>query len=73
MDGNRHVVSDCAVGSDLVVVSTPMLQLFAGLGKGEEPVSVKAFGPKHAVERLDGAVVGRFAGPGENPRGTLLA
>lgn len=44
MQGDRDVVSDRAVGSDLVVVPTPILQFFAGVGKAHEPVLVQAFG-----------------------------
>lgn len=57
-DGDRDVVSDRAVGSVFVVVSTPILQLFAGVGKAHEPVGVQAFRSELAVERLDEAVVG---------------
>jgi hypothetical protein len=65
MQGDRDVVSDCAVGSDLVVVSTPSIQFFAGIGKAHEPVHVQAFRPELAVERLDEAVVRGLARPGE--------
>jgi hypothetical protein len=65
VDGNRYVVSDRAVWPDLVVVSAPMLQLFTGVGKGQEPVGVQAFGPEFAVERLDEGIVSGLAGSGE--------
>ena len=65
MHRDRDVVSDRAVRSNLVVVSAPSFQLFAGVGKAHEPVGVQAFRPQLAVERLDEAVVGRLAGPGE--------
>ena len=42
MQGDRDVVSDRAVGSVLVVVPTPILELFAGVGKAHEPVRVPA-------------------------------
>lgn len=45
---------------NLIVVSTPILHLFAGIRKGQEPVLVQAFGSEAAVERLDEGVVGRF-------------
>lgn len=48
--GNRDVVSDRAVRSDLIVVSTPSIQLFAGIGKAHEPVRVQASRPELAVE-----------------------
>lgn len=44
MDVDRDVVSDRAVGPNLVVVSTPILQLFAGIGKRQEPMRVQALG-----------------------------
>ena len=65
MDRRRDVVPDGAVQSDLNVVRTPSIQLFAGVGKACEPVSVQTFGPKLAVERLDEAVVRWLTGLGE--------
>jgi hypothetical protein len=62
MYGTRDVVPDCAVGSDLVVVSAPSLQLFAGVGKAHEPMRVQTFRPQPAVEGLDEAVVGELPG-----------
>lgn len=44
------VVSDRAVGSVLVVVPTPIVQLFAGIRKAHEPLGVQAFRPELAVE-----------------------
>ena len=61
MCGDRDVVSDRAVRSDLVVVSTPILQLFVGIGKVHEPVGIQAFGSEFAVERFDEPVVRRLA------------
>jgi hypothetical protein len=46
---------------NLVVVSTPILHLFAGIRKGQEPVLVQAFRTESAVERFDEGVIGRFA------------
>ena len=63
MYGNRDVVSDRAMRSVLIVVPTPILQLFPGVRKAHEPVGVQAFCPQLAVERLDEAIVGGFAGP----------
>ena len=65
MQGNRDVVSDRAVGPDLVVVPTRIIQFFSGVGKAHEPVRVQAFGPELRIERLDEAVVGGLARPGE--------
>jgi hypothetical protein len=40
----------------LVVVLAPILQLFAGVGKGPEPVRVEALRPEAPVEGLDEGV-----------------
>jgi len=62
-EGSRGLVADCAVRPILVVVVAPILQLFAGVGKGHEPVSVQALRAQAAVEGLDESVVGRFTWP----------
>lgn len=61
MYGDRDVVSDRAVRSGLVVISTLILQLFAGIGKRHEPVGIQAFGSELAVERFDEPIVRRLA------------
>ena len=48
-----------------MVMSTPSLQLFAAIGKCQEPVRVQTFGTQLAVERLDEAVVRGFSWPRE--------
>lgn len=48
------VVSNGAVWSVVVVVSTPILQLFAGIRKAHEPMCVQALGPELAVECEEG-------------------
>ena len=53
MYGNRDAVSDCAVTSTLIAVSTSILRLFVGIGKPHEPARVQTFGAELAVERLD--------------------
>ena len=63
MHGNRDVVSDRAVGSVLIVVPAPILQLFPGIRKAHEPVGVQTFRSQLAVERLYEPVVCGFAGP----------
>jgi hypothetical protein len=68
MDGNRHVVSDRTVGSELVVVSTPNIQFFPGVGKAHKSVRVQALRPELRIERLDKAVVVGLARPGEVQR-----
>jgi hypothetical protein len=61
-EGNRGLVADGLVRPILVVVLAPILQLFAGVGKRQEPVRVKALRPEAPVERLNEGVVGRFSG-----------
>jgi hypothetical protein len=56
------------VGPDLIVVSTPSIEFFAGIGKAHEPVRVQAFRRELRIEGLDEAVVGRFSRPGEVQR-----
>lgn len=65
MHGNQDLIPDCRMRAILIVVSTPSLQLFARICKGQEPMRVQALSPKLAVEGLDEAVVGRFSGPRE--------
>ena len=60
---SRRFVADRAMWSYLVVVSTPTLKLFAGVGQRQEPMRVQAFRAQSAVERLDEGVVGRLARP----------
>ena len=55
MHGDRDLITDRTVGPVLVVVPTPILQLFAGAGKAHEPVGVQAFRPELAVEREEGS------------------
>jgi len=55
MQSARDVISDRAVGSVLIVVSTPSLQLFLGICKAHEPMRVQAFQPELAVEREEGS------------------
>lgn len=65
MHVDRYVVSDRAVGSVLIVVPTPILQLFPGIRKTHEPVGVQTLRPELAVEGFDEPVVGRFTRSGE--------
>lgn len=44
-----------------IVVSTPILHLFAGIRKGYEPVLVRALRREAAVERFNERVIGRLA------------
>lgn len=45
-EGDRRLVADGAVWPILVVVPAPVLHLFAGVGKGQEPVGVQTFIPE---------------------------
>ena len=62
---NRRLVADRPMGAFLIVVLTPILQLFLGVCKAQEPVCVQTFGAKAAIECFDERVVGGLAGPGE--------
>lgn len=57
----RDVASDRAMRSVVVMVSTPILQLFASIFKAREPERDQAFGPGLAVERFGEPIVGRFS------------
>lgn len=65
MQQNRGYLTDSAMGSILVVVPAPILQLFPGVFKAHEPVGIQAFGPKLAVEGFDERIVGRLSGAAE--------
>ena len=62
MHGNRDVVSDRAVRTNLVVVSTPSLQLFPRICKRQEPVGVQALLPELAVECFNKRIISWLAG-----------
>jgi|GEM_PF-5292306 len=67
MHGDRDVVSDRAVGTILIVVSTPSFQLFTGVDKVHELMRVQAFRPEAPIE----GVVRGFSGTREVQRHTL--
>ena len=54
-----------------VVVPAPILYLFSGVRKTQEPMRVQAFNPKPAVERFDECVVGRLAWSAEVERDAM--
>jgi hypothetical protein len=60
------------MGPFLVVVITPILQLFLGVGKAQEPVSVQTFRSQATVECFDEGVVGGLAWPREVERDATL-
>ncbi len=60
------------MGAFLIVVLTPILQLFLSICKAQEPMCVQTFGPEAAVECFDEGVVGGFAGPGKVQRNPTL-
>jgi hypothetical protein len=47
---------------NFIVVYTPILHLFAGIRKGQEPVLVQAIRSEAAIECFNERIVGRFAG-----------
>ena len=51
--------------ADLVMVSEPILHLFARICKCQEPVGVQTLRPESTVERLDVCIVRRLPWPGE--------
>ena len=62
---NQRFVADRTMGAFLVVVLTPIFQLFLGVCKAQEPVGVQTFRSEAAVERFDEGIVGRLSGPRE--------
>jgi hypothetical protein len=56
------------MGSVLVVVSAPSLQLRARIVKAHEPMCIQAFPAQLAVERLDKHIAGRLPRPREVER-----
>lgn len=48
---NRRSVADRAMGTFFVIVPTPSLYLFLGVGKAQEPVGVEAFLPEASGRR----------------------
>lgn len=62
------LVPDRPMRASLVAVSAPILQLFSGVGKGQEPVGVQALRPEAAVEGFDVGVVGGLFRPAEVER-----
>ena len=59
----RDLVPDRAVGAFLVVVSTPSLHLFRGVGKTHEPMAVQAISLKRPSNASINSVVGWLSRP----------
>lgn len=62
---DRALIADRAVGSFLVVVSTPSIAFSAGVVEGQEPGGVQAFSPDLTVEGLGEGIVSGLARPAE--------
>src|SRR4051794_24222890 len=60
------------MGTFFVIVLAPILHLFLGVGKAQEPIGIEAFLPEAAVERLDESVVGRLPRSREVQRDAAL-
>jgi len=60
------------MGAFFVVVLTPILQLFSGVCKAQEPMCVQTLGSESTIERFDERIVGRLARPGEVERHAAL-
>src|ERR1700722_7631089 len=56
----------------LIVVPTPILQLFPGVCKAQEPMGVQTFRSEAAIEGFNECIVGRLSGPGEVERDAAL-
>jgi hypothetical protein len=52
-EGNRGLVANGAMRPVFVLVAAPILQLFARVGKRQEPVGVQTLGLQRAIERFD--------------------
>lgn len=71
MELNRGVLRDPAVGSFLVVESTPILRFRTRVIKAHEAVRFQTFTTELAVERIDERIVGRLAGSQEAKGDTI--
>jgi hypothetical protein len=58
MQQNRGYLADSAMGSVLVVVPAPILQLLPDVFKAHEPVGVQTFRPQLAPEGFNEGIVG---------------
>lgn len=63
MQRDRDFVPDRRMRLILIVVSTPILHLLAGVRKRQEQMRVQTFRPELAVEGFDEAIIGRLSGP----------
>jgi hypothetical protein len=58
---HRRFVADRAVGTNLVIVSTPILAFLARLVEALEPVGVQTLGTELPVQAFDEGIVGGLA------------
>ena len=68
----RRLMADRPMGAFLIVVLAPNLQLFTGVCKAQEPMSVETLGSESAIEVLNECIVCRLSWPREVERDTTL-
>src|SRR3974390_1920296 len=66
--GHRSPITDCAMRSHFVVLSSPFFDLFTGVVQIQEPVPAETFQSHGGVEALHISIVGRLAWPAEVER-----
>jgi hypothetical protein len=69
---NRRLLADRPMGAFFVVVLAPILHLFSGVCKAQEPMGVQTLGSEAAIESFDIGVVGWLSRPREVERDTAL-
>ncbi len=62
---HRHPIVDGAMGSDLIVVPPPSIDLHCGILEVQKPVLVETFQSKATVERFDKRIGGGLSRKGE--------
>jgi hypothetical protein len=71
--GNWRLVTDCAMRSHFIVLSTPLFRLGAGVVQIQEPMPAKTLEPDAGVEVLDVGVVGSTKYQLSNNPGYIVA
>ncbi len=69
---DRRLLADRPMRAFFIVVLAPILQLFLGICKAQEPVGVQTFRSEAAVEGFDEGVVRRFTWSREVERDAAL-